>query len=1005
MRNNHNPASYLLLNNKTFHITIWASAILCFVLLLLIESWDINTIDLGFIKIANAKIYTQMIPVMILTSLSGYTIGADVVLIYFSVITMHDGFAFRAFFLMVASVIANIPIVKQWYKSIWKTIIAFLIFTIVLGPGWNTFLYILESDSFSIPDFQSIITSQSPAITCAIVCLFCYLYYNFVPKKIHDLFFASTYDSEELLQIKKAIAKYKHGRSINGIIFFIIFSEALILAIAAMGFANALYSQHNASLENTISEIITQNIHNYADYFIEENIKKILDLHDWDSIIFACRMFALMTIITVPVIFSIISVTNIQITNPIILMALSTRHSSNKENNDDEDCLEIHKLGIKNKDEIGILYEALIEASDNIGKQIESLKREKKLQNDLEIAKAATKAKSSFLSNMSHEIRTPINAVLGLDEMIIRESTETDIINYALDIQNAGKSLLSLVNDILDFSKIESGKLEIIPTDYDLSSTINDLVNMIAKRAEDKGLELIINIEENIPNLLYGDEIRIKQCAINILTNAVKYTRKGSVTLSVSYTKTSDNYINLTFHIKDTGIGIKEEDIPKLFTAFQRIEEKRNRSIEGTGLGMNIVQQLLGLMGSELGVNSVYGEGSDFFFTVEQRVIKWEPIGNFNETYKKSVASAKTYKESFRAPNARILVVDDTRMNLTVMKGLLKRTQVQLDMVESGPKALDLAVQNHYDVMFIDHRMPGMDGIETLHALSTLAGNKNIGVPSIALTANAVNGAREMYIAEGFTDYLTKPVDSAKLERMLLDYIPKEKIESVPDDTEQTNDSAEQSSSNNNNLEKQNTDNDFCSCLKNIEGINVQEAIKNCGGEDVLQDVVKDFYNSIEEKANLIEQYAFNKDYKNYTILVHALKSTSRLIGAMELSKKAAILEKQGNEQNGDFISLETPVLLSMFRAYKEKLETVLQPCDEDSDKEEIDSNQLKEAFTALNECMQGYDFDTAGQVIQMLEQYRMPDSKKDLFSNIKKKINACDHAAVLDLLKNELEG
>ncbi len=393
----------------------------------------------------------------------------------------------------------------------------------------------------------------------------------------------------------------------------------------------------------------------------------------------------------------------------------------------------------------------------------------------LERAESADKAKSSFLANMSHEIRTPINAILGLNEMILRESGERETLGYAADIQTAGKTLLSLVNDILDFSKVEEGKMEILPAEYDLSLLINDLVNMIRTRAEDKGLRLEVQVQKDIPQILFGDEIRIRQCALNMLTNAVKYTEKGSVTLAVDYEETGENVILLKFRVTDTGIGLKPADMARLFAPFARIEESRNRSIEGTGLGMNITKNLLDLMNSELKVESVYGEGSTFSFALEQPVVRWVPIGEFTGRFETSAVRRKAYHEAFRAPQARILVVDDMPVNLTVIKGLLKKTQVKVETATSGYEAVEKASRQKYDVIFVDHMMPGMDGIETLGELKKLPGSDTTSY--IALTANAISGSREKYFEAGFSDYLPKPVDGQKLEVMLMDHLPPEKLQ------------------------------------------------------------------------------------------------------------------------------------------------------------------------------------------------------------------------------------
>ena len=398
------------------------------------------------------------------------------------------------------------------------------------------------------------------------------------------------------------------------------------------------------------------------------------------------------------------------------------------------------------------------------------------LEEQKRLADSANRAKSAFLANMSHEIRTPINAVLGMDEMILRESREKDIISYASDIRSAGRTLLSLINDILDFSKIEEGRMEIIPTQYELSSLVGDLVNMIQSRAEKKGLRFEVDVENTIPHVLYGDEIRIKQVVLNLLTNAVKYTETGAVKLSVSHERLSGEEISLNFCVSDTGIGMKKEDISELFSPFSRIEEKRNRSIEGTGLGMSIVEQLLALMDSKLDVKSEYGEGSEFSFALKQKIIKDHPIGDFSARYEKVVRAPGQYRELFHAPDAKVLVVDDNEVNLTVITNLLKKTRVQVDTVLSGREAIAICTKNDYDVVFVDHMMPEMDGIETLQELKKLDEGRDRHPVYVALTANAVSGARERYLNAGFSDYISKPVDGARLEEMLKSYLPPEKV-------------------------------------------------------------------------------------------------------------------------------------------------------------------------------------------------------------------------------------
>lgn len=401
-----------------------------------------------------------------------------------------------------------------------------------------------------------------------------------------------------------------------------------------------------------------------------------------------------------------------------------------------------------------------------------------------EKAVAASDAKSSFLSTMSHEIRTPVNAILGMNEMIARESQDEAILGYSDNIKGASNSLLGIINDILDFSKIEAGKIEIIPVDYDIASLVNDLVNMIQKRADDKNLKLILNIDPQTPRSLFGDEVRVRQVITNILTNAVKYTEKGSVTFTVGYEDIPDDPDNvmLKVSVKDTGIGIKKEDIEKLFSKFERIEEERNRNVEGTGLGMNITKNLLALMGSCLEVESVYGEGSTFSFALKQKRTGDDTVGDYEQSYRAGRADRKKYKEKFTAPSARVLVVDDSPMNLIVFKSLLKRTLVNVDTAKDGNEGIFMSRQKKYDILFLDHMMPGKDGIETLKEIRADEGNPNIETCAISLTANAVSGAREQYLEAGFDDYMTKPIEPARLEQMMLDRLPQDKIESRADD-------------------------------------------------------------------------------------------------------------------------------------------------------------------------------------------------------------------------------
>ncbi len=614
------------------------------------------------------------------------------------------------------------------------------------------------------------------------------------------------------------------------------------------------------------------------------------------------------------------------------------------------------------------------------------------MEEEVRKAKEANAAKTRFLSSVSHEIRTPINAVLGLDEMILRESSEKQIRQYAMDIQNSGRTLLSLINDLLDSSRIDSGRMEIIPVEYELSSLLNDLVNMTGVRANEKKLDFNVNVSQDIPHVLYGDDTRIKQCALNILTNAVKYTEEGGVTMNVSAQKKDEKHIALTFSVEDTGIGIKEEDIEKLYKPFLRIEEERNKNIEGTGLGMNIVLALLKMMDSELKVESVYGKGSVFSFTVVQKVIKWDPIGDFSEMYRESVETSTNYHESFRAPDARILVVDDTRMNLTVIRGLLKATQIQIDTAESGREALSLVSKYEYDIIFLDQRMPQMDGIETLRRMKHSYDNKNHGVPVIMLTANAMSGAREMFLEEGFDDYLTKPINGKKLEKAIAERLPKEKL--LPPSDEEPNESepAEKSP--------------FLAALSAISEISVKEGLDNCLNEEILKATISDYVVGAKENPAKILGFLEKGDIENYTITVHALKSSSGIIGAEALSELAKHLEAMGDAKNIEEIKAKTPKLIEIYKELADRLSAALEGKDASAKKDEVaeeeaelSQGEVESALSGVKELVEAFDFDGAADIIKMLSGYRLTENIKKRLTTISDHITKLERDEILEEL------
>ena len=621
----------------------------------------------------------------------------------------------------------------------------------------------------------------------------------------------------------------------------------------------------------------------------------------------------------------------------------------------------------------------------------------------LERAEAADRAKSNFLAKMSHEIRTPINAVLGLNEMILRESSEKNTIAYAADIQNAGKTLLSIINDILDFSKVEEGKMEILPTQYELGSIINDLVNMTRSRAEKKGLEFHIFVDETTPHLLFGDEIRIRQCALNLLTNAVKYTKTGSVTLTVGYEEVDTEKIRLKFTVADTGIGIKPEDMERLTSPFARLEETRIRSIEGTGLGLAITRQLLGLMGSSLQVESIYGEGSEFSFAIEQPVVKWWPVGQFNGRYDTGEQSAAGH-ESFFAPEARVLVVDDMPVNLTVVKGLLKKTRIKVDTAESGAQAIVMASKRNYDVALIDHMMPEMDGIETLRALKKLP--QAAETVCIALTANAISGSREKYIDAGFQDYLSKPVDSEKLEEMLMKYLPPNKVlmeaEAAPESEQkpvvfvaggeeafrQVEDALGEDfrvEIYRPEAEKNGMRSELPDWLYLVDGLDVEQGLRNCGTKETFLDTLTVYARTVESNADELAEYQRIGDVENEITKVHALKSTSRIIGAEALGTFAERLELAGKAGDMDRLSGELDGLLAQYRALGERLALLVGGAKPQKALPSVSDERLRQTYDKVRRLLGELEYDRAAAMLDSLTCGTLPAEEQERFEKIKR--------------------
>lgn len=559
---------------------------------------------------------------------------------------------------------------------------------------------------------------------------------------------------------------------------------------------------------------------------------------------------------------------------------------------------------------LGIIFMSLIVAgivnsliTEQNHRLLDALRKEKRSQQE---AEAANMAKSSFLANMSHEIRTPINAILGMNEMILREEKDPAIRGYAGNIQASGNSLLSIVSDVLDISKIESGKLEIIPVDYEVNSLISDCCNMAAGRAKAKELELLVECADNVPMKLCGDETHIRQIIMNLLTNAVKYTEKGTVKLIVSGRFTDGGFV-LKVDVSDTGIGIAEENLPQLFTQFQRFDLQRNRNIEGTGLGLSIVKRLCDLMSGTITARSVLGSGSTFTVELPQKVVDSTPCGGVNLNY--SAGAEHEYHHSFEAPEAKILAVDDLPVNLLVIANLLKETRIKIDTAGSGRECMDKCSQQKYDLILMDHMMPEMDGVQTFEKLHGDKSSPNFETPVIMLTANALAGMREQYMDVGFADYVSKPVRGAKLEEAIRRNLPESLIKPASPEIPAEAVSTEPSG--------------FADICGAVPELNVNAALQYCcGSAELLNDLLHDFTEN-DHFSDLKAAFE-EKRWEDYRRHAHSLKSTSLMIGLTGLSERARASELALKGSCTEFAELNHDSLIEEYSALLGKIKDYL---------------------------------------------------------------------------------
>lgn len=583
-----------------------------------------------------------------------------------------------------------------------------------------------------------------------------------------------------------------------------------------------------------------------------------------------------------------------------------------------------------------------------------------------EQAEQANVAKSAFLANMSHEIRTPMNAIVGLSDIIMEESRGRKVYEHACDIKSASRNLLSIINDILDLSKVEAGKMELVPVPYHVKSLASEVLNMMEVVASQRGLRLKRAFDMSIPCCYMGDSGRIRQILINILNNALKFTKKGHVALSVSGVRDSEDTERLIFRIEDTGCGIHEEDLKSIFENFKQVDSKRNRAVEGTGLGLSITKRLVGLMQGTIQVESVYGEGTVFTVEIPQKIVDFRTL---SENPEEEVQKEHELRP-FTAEGCRVLVVDDNRINRKIATIFLQSYGLEIDDADCGTAAIALVRKKRYDIIFMDHMMPGMDGIETVQIMRSDCGENGSMPVIIALTANAMEGVRETFLENGFQDFITKPLDRRPLHEALIRWIPEEKRTSgdVLEDSDGTED---------------NSDNE----IKNIciEGIDADELSKRYSGtaEDYFE--LLDLY-CLDGKRKLavLRELWEKQDYKNYGIEVHGLKSASANVGAMHVSKSALDQENAVNRGDTAFVDAHISELLAAYEAQIAHISQFLENFRKSEDMAEktrvIGHADFVKGISEALDSLENFRAKDCAQKIEELMQYRLdPDIERKL--------------------------
>ena len=608
-----------------------------------------------------------------------------------------------------------------------------------------------------------------------------------------------------------------------------------------------------------------------------------------------------------------------------------------------------------------------------------------------EQAEQANYAKSAFLANMSHEIRTPMNAIVGLSDIIMEESRGRKVYEYACDIKAASRNLLSLINDILDLSKVEAGKMELIPVEYHLKSLVNEVLNMMDIVASQHGLMLKSEFNMSLPCRYLGDAGRMKQILINIINNALKFTKEGHVSISVTGTpEESGDMEHLCFKISDTGCGIREEDLKKIFENFRQVDSKRNRSVEGTGLGLSITRHLVELMQGSIEVESVYGEGTTFIVEIPQKITDKRPLSEVPE----AAVSKEENLEPFYAEGYKVLVVDDNLINRKVARGFLQSYNFEITEAESGPEAIDLVQKSIYDLIFMDHMMPKMDGIEAVQIIRKECGENGRLPVIIALTANAMEGVRENFLKNGFQDFITKPLDRKALHETLSQWVPEEK---------RTSSAAENDNMQADSLRLKEFKDIF------IEGIDIDEVVMHYSGSAAdYRELLGLYCLDGQRKLTVLQDLWEQKDYRSYGIEVHALKSASANVGAMQVSNSAREQEMAVNRGDETFVDSHVPQLLQDYKAQLEHIQSFLnnekktEGAKENT--QEIETADLLQKIKDALDSLENFRAKECARIIEDILQYQLLDDIRIKLEEIQTQLRLYEDDAAEQLLRKLIE-